>query len=305
MKKFLACWLIISLLFLSSCSIKKNIGVELDYFHATKHTATIVEKDQSIYFAKKDGIYRQDGTQKPQNIAVANYPDRLQLNGGYIYFVAENGTILYRVSERGDEVARLFDITEYDNTRLDIEILDYQIIEEKIYFASGWYFFCYDLEKKEIYDFHITGGIEVFEIKKEKLYYIDHSERTFTIYELDLNSLQKRIIIGNGISEPTNGICFDFLWHMEQLYYLQRRPHGLYCWQENDSTLLVHGTISAFFAKNNQLYYVKDEQLYCGADVIAEVEDITESAGITIVNGIVYYQSKSIPATSILKRVKR
>lgn len=112
MKKLLTAFLAI-LILMTSCTnnMESNTSICLDYFCAYKHTATICEDDNYIFFAKEDGIYKKtkhSGIQKI--ICKIESPNNLILFNNNLFFTSVDLKKIYKAEIDGSELCTVFDV---------------------------------------------------------------------------------------------------------------------------------------------------------------------------------------------------
>lgn len=136
------------------------------------------------------------------------------------------------------------------------------------------------------------------------MYYIDHGEKTFTIYKRNLNNLKDQIFLGKGISMPQSDIYDNFLWAGGDLYYSTRVPWKIHKYSEGKSVLInstKNNCVSDIVEYKGQAYFVISDgddtyriKKYSSKDnAVFEVAELKDYyGGLRMVNGYAYYYGK-------------
>ena len=306
MRKIISCILVLAIVaaFTVGCSKQKSHeenftdNCRLDYFVHRKHTATIVENDEAVYWARTDSIYRQDKTgNTAKRIYEGSHPDNLLLSGDALFFLDASGKMLFSVQTDGEDARTVLDITEYDNS---MYISDYQIENDSVYFLWQNTLYSYSINEKQFESLE-NINIDRFQIVGEFMYYIDHAPRTFTVYQMNLNTGETSILAGYGQESPRDNVCKDFLRDKDRLLCVQTHPNRFYLWENHNSVTLSTGRVTNFYIAQGILYYVdfddESSTLYAydfeqnERTAVAILKQFDKSRGFSVIDGAVYYYS--------------
>ena len=284
----------------------ESTGVSLDYFSSGRFTATIVEDSENIYFAKKDGIYKK---KKPKNTAERIYevkrPNSLLLYADKLYFAISDGSDLYStlccIGKDGSGFLTVFNEQTHKFSWGASNLVDYQIVNDVLYVANAAYAFSYDFKSQKAKELIKENTVEFFQVVNDDLFYIDHANKTFTIFDLNLKTSQTKIILGKGEERPETDIYHEFLWVEDSLYFFKRMPQGLFQRKDDNETVIDDGDIRNLFSSNRQLYFVSFD-LYTSylyrydtkikkAIYVATLKEFYSFGGITVVDGHAYFNS--------------
>ena len=281
-------------------------AIELDYFHAGRYSATIVEDDESIFYAKNDGIYKLDKVSgKIERICEIECAGGLQLYKDKVFFMVteeDYNTILYSMTKGGADLAVVINAETLGD---DCGLYNYQIVDDVIYIVNLSYAGCYDLNTGEIRVLIEGGLIDDAQVVDGHLYYIEHG-KNFTIYDMNLKTGKTKILLGEGIYLPNKYIYWDFMWVGDVFFYFQRMPQGVFLCKDGNDIVIFDGNVErSMTAIGDQLYFVEGS-VYFTKYITLYRCDVKEgrlyhegymegySNGIrdyTVVNGYVYYST--------------
>lgn len=287
---------IVALLFFSSC---KSDETGLDYFSAEKHTATIVENENGLYFAKNDGIYfKEKGGEKQTILYKTQSPDFLSCYDGEIFFVTSDGKKLCSVAENGGECRTVIDIDNMADDYKNVLLRDYAFCDGNIVVSSPACAFCFDPKSGEAKTINKNSGTDTSGISDRGIYYIGHSDRTFSLYRYDLDSEQTDLVLGEGVPEPQNILYSDFALCGDDIFCVKRLPEkGLYRWDGRDEQKVFDGEISFLAQKDGKVYFSDSNEGKCSLFAVengkcretAQLKDFDQSKGFAIADRAVYY----------------
>lgn len=300
-KRTFAVFSVCIILLFSSCKFSDDI--KLDYFSSTYHTATIIENDGCIFYAKSDGIYKNGNC-----IYNCDHPDNLLLYSDCLYFLTDDRWQLSYININSKEVKSVFSARDYIDDTGDIPISDYQVADSLIYISSGIYLISFDTDSGEIKHINdeyngvnvFNAGVDVFDVINDNIYFIEHSSETFTVYMIDLNTDEKSIFEGSAEIEPETNICSDFIWIGNQMYFCQRVPYGIYLKQQDGASLIDSGNVVSVGKYESKLLYIKSQnskRILCIYDSATgkidscELSGYVNHLGFTVVSGYLIYCS--------------
>lgn len=159
----------------------------------------------------------------------------------------------------------------------------------------------------------------------DKFYYIDHAQRTFSIYEQDINTGEISLLRGDGIThfEGGNNMVDQVAVVEGELYYTTRLPCKVYRFESSGEDPLLadfsdDDNLSLLYLSegNGKLYYRHDEEetqkfyeydtATQGNTLLAQVEETAHVRSYIVFNqmllysvysnnGYVHYEKKQIP----------
>ena len=283
-------------LFFSSC---KSDETELDCFSAEKHTATIVENENALYFAKNYGIYfKEKGAEKPTLLYKTQSPDFLSCRDGEIFFVTSDRKKLCSIAENGGECRTVIDIDKMSDDYKNVVLRDYAFCDGNIVVSSPACAFCFDPKNGEVKTINKNSGTDVIGISDRGIYYIGHSDRTFSLYRYDLDSEQTVLVLGEGVPEPQNILYSDFALCGNDIFCVKRLPEkGLYRWDGRDEQKVFDGEISFLAQKDGKVYFSDAKEGECSLFTVengkcremVRLTDFDQSKGFAIADGSVCY----------------
>lgn len=145
------------------------------------------------------------------------------------------------------------------------------------------------------------------EISNNDLYYIGHSDRSFSIYKCGLDGKNSKLFLGSGISEPSSELYADFVICGEKFYCEKRLENGLYIFDGNSEQKLFEGNILSLIEKNGTVYFTSQSNqksfLYSvnGTDCrnLAELNDYNKAGGFSVVDQAIYYTAENSETRTI------
>lgn len=183
-------------------------------------------------------------------------------------------------------------------------LLSWTIYNGKIYIQSNFAFFELDISTKQIEKLH--NDVARYQFHDNDLYFVDHANRTFTIYKMNLDTKIIEIVLGDGDYDPdkTNEeekFSNFVITEDGSLIYAKRNPYGLYDHDNNDLLIEAGENIYEYSLAHwgNVVYYVIKEDRFTLVkyDVTTEekqcvnIDDFKDFASITE-NGY-YYENTS------------
>ena len=226
-----------------------------------------IEYDNCIFYIENNMIYKKNSVETQLLFKNSGFNSDLcdfNIVEDKMYFFAleNNGDfVLYRVSINGQNKELL--LTKEQLTQNDEYYNGSIYYENKIYIQTSFSLYCYDIStcKAEM----IENDVGIFQIVKDQLYYIDHAERTFTVYKLDLNTKEKKIVIGEGkIQEKStvSNLYSNFIIIDDALICCKRNPDGLFFYMNNEEFLISNseGVDEQYLLEyNGDLFFVQSQ----------------------------------------------
>ena len=263
---------------------------QLQYFNSSKNVCTVIEYNDYVYFGKSDGVYRcKEGI--TELLFYINSPNYFCISdSNELYFFSDKK--LYKITEKGYQLICSPAIDHYD----DFYVYDYVIVNEKAYFCNAMEVVEYDFTTKK-YNVIFLGGVATsVQVKENKLYFIPHASRTFSIYEYDLIKKTVNVVAGKDIEKPPADIIRDFVICENTIYYTQTHPTKMVAINSNyllfDKEVLSlnkkDGTVYFVLIKNGTkgVYRIENEE-----NVFIGFADISRFGNFTIVDNCIVYCS--------------
>lgn len=199
--------------------------------------------DEGIYFITKQGIKKW--TDQVGEVLLFEDKDinGMVFNEPWIYYACHDNMEIYRINL--DSEAREFVISAYmiPATQEDDPICGFTVYDEKLYIMNTIFScFEYDLETETLREFNHDVSSGVF--LNNAFYFIDRSQRSFSIYKKNLETGVTELVRGDGITfqfgEEHNRIQYDSLAIVNgSLFYSTRFDAAIYQYQEDGQDLLI------------------------------------------------------------------
>lgn len=254
-------FLIIFMLLFCSCSISTNNVATSSLTSYEEIIQTINYKNLSICLTNSS-IYKQKVNTNDKIFLVSNSQEiiNMLLYEQNIYYLVINNECFEIFSVNVETASRksVFKSNLYKSMQGEI-FHSWDLYKNKIYIQTGFKFFEYDLKKQKLTLIHNDVGI--YDFHEDCLYYIEHASRTFTIYEMNLNTKKVNIVLGKGIYEPDkteSGLLISnfLITDNGDIIYIQRKPvYGLYKLTNGESTLIDNDeSINEYFLSYSDGY---------------------------------------------------
>lgn len=277
----------------------------LSHTFLSRYAFPVVEDEDFVWFVKSDGIYKKD---KKDGSVSCFYSDNgvsaLTLYENEIFFTSDDGSKIKKISRNGGEADEIFDVYIYDDFGSSLStVRDYIIYGGKIYVTSPLEVYSVDIESGE----YEKLGIDVSDMQiydTGDIFYIPHGSRTFSIYALNPETGDNRLIRGNDISYPESNLIKAFIITDEGTYTLERNPDRIaYYGGDGYFSVVDEGIFSKIFIWDGKLFGLKCSEnedktssLICyggeNKSTVAELPDCGDY-GILICDGFVYYTTSS------------
>lgn len=273
-----------------------NIVKDYDYWHYSfDGSVKVFRGDEKISLRGESGICG------------------VQFFDGWIYYVKayDDSSIdfdIFRVRPNGEEPSVLLNSVVLDDDSRG-SFHSFAFVDGYMYVNRGFQFFQYDMETKttELLD----GDISTYNIADNRLYFIGHVRKDFTIYVMDLETKEIKILLGDGIygrdKESPELYYSNFIFIGDVMYYTKRNTREndfylveLYRYENGESTLIDDtDSISEYslFENDSKLYYFirdgKTGKLMQYNPKDGKLSDVATcndySSGGKIINGCFYY----------------
>lgn len=300
---------IVSILLLAGCS---NVQVPNDHSAQQLNTSRrfemsppIFETDSQIYYADQTGIIAENKadlsnkTMQTESRVLALY-----VCDDDIFYSTDQDAI-YRMKTDGTESALVWNKSQIADTDYDfLGIHDFAVYKNKLYIQNtGTSMLSYDmgLQTTEQFIDDISDGV----FMDDYFYYTDHAERTFSIYKIHLDSKERELVRGDGMTydESKTDLYDRLIVVNDTLYYTKRYPAQLYRYNEDGGDQRIADLsvqdIIYLAANGNDLYFaVRDGaagQLYRHTvgtnkyENVATVDDFYPNLTFDIVDNQLFY----------------
>lgn len=170
------------------------------------------------------------------------------------------------------------------------------VANEKAYFANALEIVEYDFATKEYNCIIQDGADSSIQINENKLFYIPHSSRTFSICQYDLINHSLNFVAGKNVEKPDADIIEDFVICNNKIFYFQTFPSKMAGIDED--YLLLNTEVISINKKGSAVYFVLKEN---GTNKLYRFENeekvfiwsmnISDNSNFTIVDNCIVYIS--------------
>ena len=282
---------------LSGCSEKyadmqKCLEKSLSEITVNNYTSNVAENGEYVYLAADDGIYRisKQSISKTQ-LCRTEHPHNLFAYEGRIFFTDKDNANLYCTDKSG-KTEMVIAASAYSYEKDVVCIDDYFIYGGRIYVFSAAKAFFYDTVSGRIDNIVGNEGVEMLGIYENKPIFIEHASRTFTLYSLEPSG-EKKVLLGQGISEPDKELIVDFRVNGNSVYYIKRAPLGLFAFEEQTERELFMGNVKHIQVKDDIIYFSVDGELYWfrgQAVKLPLAKKLSEDGRFLILDGLCLYE---------------
>ena len=218
----------IPILFITSCSDSSSNNLQIS--SVTNFDSQVdywCEDDENGYYFMETSLgyelYRQRKKDYEKALIRSEIFIRdLILSGNWLYYIAADHNIC-RIKTNGEEYSVVFNyksLQKYD----DEPVRSLRIIDGYMYVRVGFSFYQYDMSTKTVK--LIDGDVETYRIIDNRLYFIGHARKDFTIYVMDLETEKTKILLGDGIysrDKESPGLRYsNFIFINDIMYYTRR-----------------------------------------------------------------------------------
>ncbi len=276
----------------------------------------LIENGENIFYISKDGIVKYNKRQNEKRLFVeSKFIDSFCISEGLVYY-CENGTIIYSVDLDGKNLRIMAELSAVEDLMIEKSLAHFEVYKDFIYIKSAGTSlirFCMSTEEAESF----AEDVAEYAFLGQNFFYIDHAEKSFSIYRKNLDTKQTDLIRGDGISKrnilPENFAKYEWFDNVivlnEKLYYTMRGPAKLFRLEPDGKDVLIEDFSIAKDAEfltvavnGNTLYYVLESGPLAGhlfaydtesgdQKEIAVYGDINYTRGIRIVDNYVFYNS--------------
>ena len=291
--------------------------------------------DYIFYISSRGIIKRNEITGESSCIVYDDCIDVMLIKDNNIYYsdyvldndriAAEKGKI-FSVDLNGNNKRLLCDVSEFvsdDNliTRQFLNIDSFYIYGDDIYIKSSIELYKYNMNTKEV-SVSIDDIYDLVFIE-DKIYYIDHALKSFSIYEYDMHTNEKKLILGDGQGKrggtaKIDAELFDGVFLLDnELYYTRRIPYQLYKYNADGEDILIAEIpdnkydVFSVYAGDDKIYYRIGNDFYeytpenKETKKLIAVEKITSNDGnsefIVVNDTLIYYEDENSENICYLK----
>ena len=274
------------------------------------------ENGETVFYISKDGIVKYNKLQNDESLLVGSKSiDSFCISEGLLYY-CENDTSINRVDLDGKNLKIMVELRSVEDLMIEKSLAHFEVYKDSIYIKSSGTSlirFCMSTGKAE----NFVEDVAEYAFLGENFYYIDHAEKSFSIYRVNLITKQTDLIRGDGVTKrdilPENSADYEWFDNVivlnGELYYTMRGPAKLFRLEADGNDVLIEdfGMVQkaeflTVAVNGNTLYYVLESSPLAGhlfaydtesgdQKEIAECGDIYYARGIRIVDNCVFYYS--------------
>ncbi len=198
------------------------------YYKITRTTnvwsAKIVYGVQEFYYIADDGLYCYSLSGRDSKVLNGKIGG-LWYDGHDLFYSTENEIKCYDSSD--NKTTTVFSLTDVKGVDKSEGIVDFKFHGEYVYIKnSATSAFRYNLSTKKAEMFLEDFSTAVF--NDTHCYYIDHASKTFSVYSIDLNTLEKKLVVGEGVTKPEKTIISGVYIVNNEVYYYDRETKWTY-----------------------------------------------------------------------------
>jgi len=296
-----------------SNDLNKSQAVELGFIGMnegfTGWDNLVWQNGENIYYLCRQGIMEWNNQNGSNLILNANGVGGIVIDGSWLYYYKLEEKRINRIKLNGDYSSELvFDAEMIDFPAKLEQICGFTLYNGQLYIKDTTIScFLYDMEKGQLNCFNDDMSSGVF--FDNKFYYIEHSQRTFTIYATDLISLHTELLRGDGIAynfeDPKKELLYDKLTVVNgKLFYSTRVEPAVYLYEKDGEDLLIEDFDSddalilqittdgkyLFYTHKNTNILHRYDPVECKLVLIELPDDFKGNKGYMIVNNILYYK---------------
>lgn len=338
MKKLL-CLLLSSLCLLTSCSnapitssnssvsnhedVSENSSPIENKFWADEliggdiyQSSPIINYNGEIFYTTENAIKKFD-KEKQKSILLVEMDgiNALYSAENVIYFSRESE--IYRYSPQDQTTTMILNKDNWEKNTY-VSFHDFIVCQDVILINNALTLDIFDLNSQELY--HFLPDVDEFALIDDTIFFVDHGEKSFSIYKKSLNSSPDEppiLVRGNGKSlryeeSVEDNTMFDGVIEMNnQLYYTKRVPAGVFKYNESGDDELIDAisdqTKEDFLflvtsKDDTNLYYIGPEnRLYKYDSITQQITLVCELPlpdnefviSFQIIDGIVFYTVQS------------
>lgn len=296
-----------------SNNINKSQAVEFKFIGMndgfTGWDNLVWQSGENIYYLSEQGIVERNNHNESNLILNADNIDGIVIDGSWLYYYKSEERKISRINLNEDcEPELVFDAAKIDNPEILEQICGFTLYNGKLFIKdTAISCFSYNAETSKLNRLNDDMSSGVF--WDNKLYYIEHSQRSFSIYTTDLASMETELLRGDGkaynMDEPKKGVLYDKLTLVNgELFYSTRVDPAIYLYEKDGEDLLIEDFYSDDIiilqttTDGDYLYYThEDTNILHRYDpnesklkLIELPNDFKQNKGYMIVDNTVYYK---------------
>lgn len=199
----------------------------------------VVESGTSFYYVAEDGVYYVDKSGGEAKCLIKDSVTGLVLCGNELYYSTEKN--INHIETTTKECSEIWNV-EMASELADIDFVhvsDFYIYGGALYIKyMGNRAFCYDLDEKTTKVFPLEFSSLAF--SDGKCYHVDHAQRTFSVYETALASMETTMIQGDGkgYDDPEKLLYDEVQAANGRIYYRLREKNQIFEYFNGNTTLV-------------------------------------------------------------------
>lgn len=317
--KCISCFLVSYLLLMRGCTTSLPNEYEVySWPKAVMEIDSLVEKDENIFFISKDGLSKYDKIKEIYTVIIKSSTiNSFQLSNDSIYYCEKENTI-YKMDFNGENIVKIVELNQVSPLLIEKSLENFAIWGDNIYIkSSGISFIRYSMVEKQAENF--IDDIAQYTFFENSLYFIDHINKSFSLYRKNLDTLSVELLRGDGISKRNNysenvdiyARYDNIIAANKHLFYTTRNPAKLFQFSESGEDILIEEFKSVegaeyltITANENKIYYVlesgelKDYLFEYDIETGEKEQKImlqnaNYAFGIKVIDGYVFYRSNN------------
>lgn len=272
---------------------------------------SVIETDESFYYVTYAGVYKYNKLTGEDVLVVAENVYGLLLRDNTLYY--NTGHAVKTLDVNTGEISLLWDETMLfsmpDLAAGYYEVSDFQIVDDRLYLATtGISAICYNILQGTTEEF--LEDFSCAMISPDACYYIDHAQRTFSIYRMAYDTGEVLLIRGEGITEPSTDLTrIDGLAMISNsVYYTVRDACDIYRLDDDgEDELIFDGTANGspwlylvssnscdsfyFYERDDLNFHVYSYSPSAGISKIFSAEHHGRRVDICITESAIFYQT--------------
>ncbi|OJU14160.1 MAG: hypothetical protein BGN88_06990 [Clostridiales bacterium 43-6] len=277
---------------------------------------TIEENEESVYYISNIGIMKYNKKNKTKTVLVkSEFIESFCIDNNLLYF-CEDETTIYRIDLNGSNLKKILNLNQVENLLVENSLGYFKVYDQYIYIkASGTSFIRYSLktQKAEVF----ADDVSEYLFFDQYFYFIDHEEKSFSIFRKDLYTGKIDLLRGDGISKyeissqqvDTYDLYDNVFVLNHQLYYTTREPAQIFRMDQSRNDILIDGfndnegvNYLSVYSSGYKLFYISESgtrknHLYAydlktnKREELLVMDDVNYALGIKIINDVVFYYS--------------
>ena len=277
---------------------------------------SLTESNSSVFYISENGIMRHDKDKNTNMVLVASE----SINSFCIYndslYYCESENTIYKTNMGGEGRVKIIEMSQVESLLIEKSLAHFEIYDGFVYIkSSGTSLIRFSLSTEHAENF--VDDVGKYEFLNQSLFYIDHMERTFSIYGKDFCTGNTSLLRGDGITKQKSPENSE--WKIElydnviatngRLYYTTKAPAKLFELMPDGGDILLEdfnhlkdANYLSITVTESALYYVLESGSLKGhlfeynaqtgeKKEVALLNDVNYLFGIKVVDGYVFYYS--------------